>query len=71
MTWQKKLKGDSLFWLLEKDNPGVRYLALQNLLDTPSTDIEMITAKSRIYVLINKLVVFHLSEGFAEYRKSQ
>lgn len=44
MTWQKQLKGQSLSWLLEKDNPGVRYLALDNLLDTPVDDTEMISA---------------------------
>ena len=44
MTWQKQLKGESLSWLLEKDNPGVRYLASRNLLDTPADDTEMISA---------------------------
>lgn len=44
MTWQKQLKGESLSWLLEKDNPGVRYLALRNLLDTPADHTEMISA---------------------------
>jgi hypothetical protein len=31
-SWQTKLSGDSLFWLLELDeaNPGVRYFALRD-----------------------------------------
>ena len=33
MTWQDQLKGDSVSWLLEGDNPGVRYLAMRDLLD--------------------------------------
>ncbi len=33
MTWQNQLKGDSLSWLLESDSPGVRYLALRDLVD--------------------------------------
>ena len=33
MSWQSQLKGDSLSWLLEPDTPGVRYLALRDLLD--------------------------------------
>ena len=33
MAWQSQLKGDSLAWLLEKDDPGVRYLALRDLLE--------------------------------------
>lgn len=35
MSWQTHLKGDSLTWLLESDNPGVRYLALRDLCDLP------------------------------------
>jgi hypothetical protein len=36
MSWQTQLKGDSLTWLAESDNPGVRYLALRDLLpETP------------------------------------
>src|SRR5512140_1115360 len=31
MGWEKQLKGDSLSWLLQKDSPGVRYLALRDL----------------------------------------
>jgi len=31
MSWQDQLNGDSLSWLLEPDSPGVRYLALRDL----------------------------------------
>lgn len=33
MSWKNQLKGDSLSWLLEPDSPGVRYLAMRDLLD--------------------------------------
>jgi hypothetical protein len=33
MSWKNHLRSDSLPWLLESDNPGVRYLALRDLLD--------------------------------------
>lgn len=33
MSWQTQLRGDPLPWLLEEDAPGVRYLALRDLLD--------------------------------------
>jgi len=33
MSWREQLKGDSLSWLLEPESPGVRYLALRNLVD--------------------------------------
>src|SRR5512139_1122836 len=37
MSWQQQLRGDSLSWLLETDSPGVRYLALRDLVDAPGT----------------------------------
>jgi hypothetical protein len=33
MSWKNQLRKDSLPWLLESANPGVRYLALRDLLD--------------------------------------
>ena len=33
MTWQEQLKGDPLTWLLEPESPGVRYLAMRDLLE--------------------------------------
>ncbi len=45
MDWQNQLKGNSIDWLLEADNPGVRYLALRDLLDRPSGDTEMTAAR--------------------------
>ncbi len=38
MAWQEQLKGNTLSWLLEEDNPGVRYLALRDLLDKHPAD---------------------------------
>ena len=39
MAWQKQLRGDSLSWLLESDSPGVRYLALRDLVDSPKAEL--------------------------------
>ena len=33
MSWKNQLKDDSVSWLLETDTPGVRYLALRDLVD--------------------------------------
>jgi hypothetical protein len=33
MSWQDQLNGDSLSWLLESESPGVRYLALRDLVE--------------------------------------
>jgi hypothetical protein len=41
MPWQDQIKGDSVSWLLEPINPGVRYLAMRDLLDLPSNDAEL------------------------------
>ncbi|MCG8350259.1 MAG: hypothetical protein MI924_21035 [Chloroflexales bacterium] len=46
MTWQEQLNGDALTWLLERDNPGVRYLALRDVLELPSNHNELLAAKA-------------------------
>ena len=45
MSWQAQLKGDPLPWLLEKDDPGVRYVALRDLLDLPADSGELRAAR--------------------------
>jgi hypothetical protein len=45
MSWQTQLKGDSVSWLLEKDEPGVRYLALRDLENLPADDRELRAAR--------------------------
>lgn len=45
MSWQTQLKGDSVSWLLEKDDPGVRYLALRDLMELSADDRELRTAR--------------------------
>ncbi len=46
MSWQKQLNGDSINWLLEPENPGMRYLAQRDLMDLPDDDPGLITARS-------------------------
>ena len=38
-----------LSWLLEEENPGVRYLALRDLLKLPSDDLELIQAREKAH----------------------
>lgn len=45
MSWQTQLKGDSVTWLLEKDDPGVRYLALRDLMGLSADDRELHAAR--------------------------
>ena len=45
MSWKDQLRSDPLPWLLEAENPGVRYLALCDLLDLPAEDRELKSAR--------------------------
>lgn len=45
MSWKNQLRSDSLPWLLESENPGVRYLALRDLLELPDEDRELRLAR--------------------------
>ena len=45
MSWQEHLKNNPLAWLLETESPGVRYLALRDLLDHPADDRELRAAR--------------------------
>jgi len=51
MNWQSQLKGNPIEWLLEPENPGVRYLALRDLLDSPDEDTELIAARHKAHTL--------------------
>lgn len=48
--WLKRLNDDPMPWLLEDDaaNPGVRYLALTQLLDRPPDDAEVLDARRAV-----------------------
>ena len=45
MTWLEQVNGNPLSWLLEPENPGVRYLALRDLLNRTDPDPELDSAK--------------------------
>jgi hypothetical protein len=45
MAWQDQLRGNALQWLLEADMPGMRYLALRDLLDYSPDDQELRAAQ--------------------------
>ncbi|HTX90656.1 MAG TPA: hypothetical protein VMC09_05500 [Anaerolineales bacterium] len=42
---EMKINGNSIPWLLGADSPGVRYLALRDLLDRPADDPELLEAR--------------------------
>lgn len=45
MSWKNHLRKDSLPWLLESDEPGVRYLALRDLIDLPPDEKKLKSAR--------------------------
>ena len=49
MSWQKQLRGDSVNWLLEQDEPGVRYLALRDLMGLGNDDAELKSARRKAH----------------------
>ncbi|NPV07369.1 MAG: nitrogen fixation protein NifH [Anaerolineae bacterium] len=50
MSWMDQFGGDSLDWLLDQADPGVRYLALRDLLDRPQGDGELEIARAEAHV---------------------
>jgi len=49
MNWTHQLKGDTLSWLLEEENPGVRYLALRDLVDLTKDDPELLASREKAH----------------------
>jgi hypothetical protein len=50
MDWQTDHKNDLLPWLLDNATPGVRYLALRDLLDLDADDPEMSAARTAAHI---------------------
>jgi hypothetical protein len=48
MPHRARLNADPLPWLLEPENPSVRYLALRDLLDRPGADADLRAARTAI-----------------------
>ena len=47
-TWKAILKADPTNWLLEEENPSVRYFTLKQILDKPEDDPDVRQAKNQI-----------------------
>ncbi len=51
MDQQSQFNRNSIDWLLEPEDPGVRYLALLDLLDAPADDKELVAARETAHTL--------------------
>jgi hypothetical protein len=49
MDRDESVKAETLSWLLEEEHPGVRYLALRDLLDLEPTDPELCNARAQAH----------------------
>ncbi len=67
-NWKSVLKADPIDWLLEKNNPSVRYFALSELLDKPQSNLEVQTAKKEIMLtgVVPKIMAKQSNDGYWE-----
>lgn len=49
MNWNDPIYNDAIAWLLEPENPNIRYLAMRDLLETPLDNPELVTARDEAY----------------------
>ena len=70
MTWKSRLRGNSLQWLLESDNPGIHYLALRDLLDPPPGDKKLKSARTSAHKAGPIAVVLDNMKGEGYWVKS-
>src|SRR5512143_191310 len=70
MSWQDLVKGDALAWLLEADDPGVRYLALRDLAGCAADDPELAAARALAHTQgpIANILDHMYEDGFWEER---
>jgi hypothetical protein len=67
-NWKSKLKNDPTEWLLEKDNPSVRFFTLTEILDAPISDSEVQETKKAIMNTgaVPKILAKQNSDGYWE-----
>jgi len=67
-NWRSVLKEDPTEWLLEKNNPSVRYFALTDILDRPGSDLEVVEAKDGIMNIgvVPKILAKESAQGYWE-----
>jgi len=65
-SWKMHLNGDPLPWLLDPENPSVRYWTLIDILDRPENDSEVQEARAAIahQSLVKELFTLQHPEGY-------
>lgn len=64
--WQNRLNGDPLPWLLEAENPSIRYWALVDLLERPAGDPDVLVTQAAVagQPLARKLFALQHPQGY-------
>ena len=67
-SWKDHLSADPTEWLLEKNNPSVRYFTFHDLLEKPLTDSQLIDAKHDIIKteVITTILAKQKTQGYWE-----
>jgi hypothetical protein len=67
-NWASVLKGDPLPWLVEEDNPSVRYFTLVDIVGLPSQDKRVAAARKAIMEtgLVPRILAGQKKEGYWE-----
>ena len=65
-SWKSLLKADPTEWLLEEDNPSVRYFTLTDILGRPEGDSEVMKARQEIMELgvVHKILAEQADGGY-------
>ena len=71
MAWQDQLRSDPIPWLLEQDNPSVRYYTLRDLLDRPANDVELTAAKAAIMARPPATTILDLQRPDGSWREDE
>jgi hypothetical protein len=64
--WKSLLKADPIDWLLEMDNPSVRFFTLTKLLEKPEINPEVVEAKNKIMHIgvVPKILAKQSDQGY-------
>ena len=65
VNWRSSLISDPLDWLLEPENPSIRFWALTDLLDRPANDADVLQARQAIHQqpLVKELFALQHPDG--------
>ena len=66
IEWSKIIKESPMNWLIDKNNPSIRYFALRDILEKPENDLEVKEAKKAIpeSAIVQKILQKQSPQGY-------